>query len=362
MNSNASGMQAAVNTYGAPLFVFRAHCFQIDAKTKRSWLPLSEQAIQISVFFESSRQAFRFVSLEHALAQNGSSANGQSSLDGYVLSSSVLPSTTFTRTSAKFLQWLDVRAQTVFGLGFANEGDLNRFIERFKSIREAFQISTTSAAGSQVQSAPPQSLTPTSAHSSPPAASSSNSNSQLQPVTVSTQPLNFTVPSASQSPALASYAQDSLASLTDVYPNGNNGTTASDTDGAASIGEYVEQLRSENDKLRSALQTNSTNYRKWQEELSNTRSANSKLQTDLTEARSSNSLLTEQLAEARAELARLRSNASLDHDRETQRSTFFFSSFLSLHSLYLYYALCILYMFPCIAPENMSSVFCDLGQ
>lgn len=44
---------------------------------------------------------------------------------------------TFTKTSQKFGQWSDIRANTVYGLGFASEADLNKFIDKFGEIKEA---------------------------------------------------------------------------------------------------------------------------------------------------------------------------------------------------------------------------------
>jgi hypothetical protein len=41
---------------------------------------------------------------------------------------------TFTKTSQKFCQWVDSRANHVYGLGFANENDLTRvdfFVKEF---------------------------------------------------------------------------------------------------------------------------------------------------------------------------------------------------------------------------------------
>ena len=43
----------------------------------------------------------------------------------------------FTKTSQKFGQWSDIRANTVYGLGFASEAELNKFIEKFQEIKEA---------------------------------------------------------------------------------------------------------------------------------------------------------------------------------------------------------------------------------
>ncbi|RVE52334.1 hypothetical protein evm_002972 [Chilo suppressalis] len=46
---------------------------------------------------------------------------------------------TFTKTSQKFGQWSDVRANTVYGLGFASEAELGKFIEKFQEVKEAIQ-------------------------------------------------------------------------------------------------------------------------------------------------------------------------------------------------------------------------------
>lgn len=43
-----------------------------------------------------------------------------------VINSTITPNMTFTKTSQKFGQWSDVRANTVYGLGFATEAELNK--------------------------------------------------------------------------------------------------------------------------------------------------------------------------------------------------------------------------------------------
>ena len=40
---------------------------------------------------------------------------------------------TFTKTSQKFGQWSDVRANTVYGLGFPSEAELNKVIANQQS-------------------------------------------------------------------------------------------------------------------------------------------------------------------------------------------------------------------------------------
>lgn len=44
---------------------------------------------------------------------------------------------TFTKTSQKFGQWSDVRANTVYGLGFASEIELNKVGDRTVAIRRS---------------------------------------------------------------------------------------------------------------------------------------------------------------------------------------------------------------------------------
>ena len=43
-----------------------------------------------------------------------------------VINSTITPNMTFTKTSQKFGQWSDVRANTVYGLGFSSEVELNK--------------------------------------------------------------------------------------------------------------------------------------------------------------------------------------------------------------------------------------------
>ncbi|XP_066196231.1 homer protein homolog 3 isoform X1 [Sylvia atricapilla] len=47
---------------------------------------------------------------------------------------------TFTKTSQKFGQWADSRANTVYGLGFASEQHLCQFAEKFQEVKEAARL------------------------------------------------------------------------------------------------------------------------------------------------------------------------------------------------------------------------------
>lgn len=43
-----------------------------------------------------------------------------------IINSTITPNMTFTKTSQKFGQWADSRANTVFGLGFSSEQQLSK--------------------------------------------------------------------------------------------------------------------------------------------------------------------------------------------------------------------------------------------
>ncbi|XP_061695812.1 homer protein homolog 3-like isoform X2 [Syngnathoides biaculeatus] len=108
-----------------PIFSTRAHVFQIDPATKRNWIPASKHAVAVSFFFDSNRNVYRIISV------GGTKA---------IINCIVTPSMTFTKTSQKFGQWADSRANTVYGLGFATEQQLHQFSEKFKEVKDAARL------------------------------------------------------------------------------------------------------------------------------------------------------------------------------------------------------------------------------
>lgn len=69
------------------------------------------KAVNVSFFYDISRNLYRIISVEGTKA---------------VINSTITPSMTFTQTSQKFGQWSDVRANTVYGLGFSSEAELTK--------------------------------------------------------------------------------------------------------------------------------------------------------------------------------------------------------------------------------------------
>lgn len=108
-----------------PIFSSRAHVFQIDPATKRNWIPASKHAVTVSFFYDANRHAYRIISV------GGTKA---------IINSTISPNMTFTKTSQKFGQWADSRANTVYGLGFATEQQLHQFAERFREVKEAARL------------------------------------------------------------------------------------------------------------------------------------------------------------------------------------------------------------------------------
>ncbi|KAF0047111.1 hypothetical protein F2P81_000744 [Scophthalmus maximus] len=97
-----------------PIFSARAHVFQIDPATKRNWIPASKHAVTVSFFYDANRNVYRIISV------GGTKA---------IINCTVTPSMTFTKTSQKFGQWADSRANTVYGLGFATEQQLHQEVK-----------------------------------------------------------------------------------------------------------------------------------------------------------------------------------------------------------------------------------------
>ncbi|XP_030640542.1 homer protein homolog 3 [Chanos chanos] len=108
-----------------PLFSTKAHVFQIDPATKRNWIPASKHAVTVSFFYDANRSVYRIISV------GGTKA---------IINSTITPNMTFTKTSQKFGQWADSRANTVYGLGFSTEQQLQQFSDQFKEVKEAARL------------------------------------------------------------------------------------------------------------------------------------------------------------------------------------------------------------------------------
>ncbi|KAJ3594967.1 hypothetical protein NHX12_004272 [Muraenolepis orangiensis] len=121
-----------------PFFSARAHVFQIDPTTKRNWIPASKHAVTVSFFYDASRNVYRIISV------GGTKA---------IINCSITPSMTFTKTSQKFGQWADSRANTVYGLGFATEQQLHQSQDK-ELANSALSIAAPQDLSDELQSPP----------------------------------------------------------------------------------------------------------------------------------------------------------------------------------------------------------------
>ena len=101
----ASGLTGMFNRE-KPIFTLKAHVFHIDQKTRKSWLPASTDAVDVSFFYDSSRNLYRILSTVK---------------NQCIINSTITAGMNFTKTSQKFGQWTDTQANTVYGVGFTTE-------------------------------------------------------------------------------------------------------------------------------------------------------------------------------------------------------------------------------------------------
>nr|KAG5703728.1 hypothetical protein BaRGS_023017 [Batillaria attramentaria] len=189
-----------------PIFSTKAHVFQIDPETKKNWLPASKVAVSVSYYYDSTRNTYRIISVD------GSKA---------IINSTITPNMTFTKTSQKFGQWSDPRANTVYGLGFTTEGELTKFIEKFKEIKE---MTRRSVAGQK-----------------PSAEINGGMDGQASPQPVPARPALH-----QRTSSLSSIQTDTtnLRERRNSFTQGSNGVTSNPTEA---------QLKYENDRLKLAL-------------------------------------------------------------------------------------------------------------
>ncbi|NP_001161569.1 homer-like protein [Saccoglossus kowalevskii] len=255
-----------------PIYTTRAHVFQIDPTTKKNWLPSSKQAVAVSYFYDSTRNSYRIISVD------GSKA---------IINSTITPSMTFTKTSQKFGQWSDARANTVYGLGFGSEIELNKFVEKFSEVKEATKvvyekskISGGSGSGSNT----------------PPVSRQSNGS------VIKTETINNYIAPNVKSEANEQREDDSGSD------SGSRPASMVSTGGSSSNAQPATdaQLKYANDRLKIALAQSSANAKKWETELHTLKNNNAKLTTALQESTANVEEWKRQLAAYREESARLK--------------------------------------------------------
>lgn len=235
-----------------PVFSTRAHVFQIDPATKKSWVPCSKQAVTVSFYYDPNKETHRIISVD------GSKA---------IINSTILPNMTFTKTSQKFGQWSDARANTVFGLGFPSEAELNKFAEQFKEAKGSTRssaVSTTSSASSSSGTAGSN------------VAVNSNGTSNVAAV-------NGTTVSPLGTPSIG-HKSSSVKSNSSASSGEEEAKDSSGISSHKIVGNTESQLKYENDRLKMALAQSSANAKKWETELQTLKNNNARLTAALQES------------------------------------------------------------------------------
>ena len=195
---------------------------------------------------------------------------------------------TFTKTSQKFGQWSDVRANTVYGLGFGSEGELNKFIEKFAEVKEA-----TVRAGASGKPSNGGATPTASANASPVTGRCSDKHNDNIPEHF---PPN-------QNDAVNSNLLKNQLSLGSDSPKKNQDLKGPAPNPPLS-GEA--QLKYENDRLKLALAQSSANAKKWEIELATLKNNNARLTSALQESTSNVEEWKRQLHSYKEENARLK--------------------------------------------------------
>ncbi|XP_041794255.1 homer protein homolog 2 [Chelmon rostratus] len=222
-----------------PIYTTRAHVFQIDPTTKKNWVPASKQAVTVSYFYDSTRNSYRIISVD------GSKV---------IINSTITPNMTFTKTSQKFGQWADSRANTVFGLGFASEQQLAKFAEKFQEVKEAAKLARD------------------------------KSQEKVETLSNHSQESGRETPSTNQASSI-------------------NGT---DDEKISHVGPDAAVLKSENERLKSAVEQSNTNAKKWETELQTLRENNARLVDALQESSANVESWKKQLSACKEESDTLR--------------------------------------------------------
>lgn len=279
-----------------PIFTCKAHVFHIDPKTKRSWMSASSAAVSVSFFYDSSRNLYRIISVEGTKA---------------VINSTITANMTFTKTSQKFGQWSDVRANTVYGLGFASEPELGKFIEKFQEVKEAIQAQQCGGAGAKsVTNGNSGAATPVASATASPLLAGRATGAEEQPPAVSPaqpkpEPEDLAVHQRAHS--VSSSLQGGGYATVGRAPRGPLVSAGGPPPVEPPPAESTEQqLRYENDRLKLALAQSSANAKKWEVELATLKSNNLRLTAALQESTANVDEWKRQLHQYREEVARAR--------------------------------------------------------
>ncbi|XP_056146526.1 homer protein homolog 1-like [Lampris incognitus] len=282
-----------------PIFSTRAHVFQIDPNTKKNWVSTSKHAVTVSYFFDSTRNVYRIISLD------GSKA---------IINSTITPNMTFTKTSQKFGQWADSRANTVYGLGFSSESHLVKFADKFAEFKEAARLAKEKSQEKMELTSTPSQESATGDLQSPltPESINGTDDERLTPDTpqhteLRAEPLQNALPLSHSSSSINKHWEAELAAL-----KGNNAKlTAALLESTANVKQWKQQL--------AAYQEEAERLHKRVTELECVSSQTTVIKSQKTELNQTIEELEQALKSKEEELERLKAEVESANDFQSQK-------------------------------------------
>lgn len=203
-----------------------------------------------------------------------------------IINSTITPGMTFTKTSQKFGQWSDPRANTVYGLGFTSEADLAKFIEKFKEVKELTRQQVTQQ-NAQVNG------------------NGSSEDGHGTPGTPQ-QGRQFLHTRSSSLSAMQVGDGQGQGQESREPVNLRERRNSFNTPGSPQSNSADGQLKYENDRLKLALAQSSANAKKWEIELQTLKNNNARLTAALQESTANVEEWKKQLAAYKEESTRMK--------------------------------------------------------
>ncbi|XP_040012975.1 homer protein homolog 1-like isoform X2 [Xiphias gladius] len=223
---------------------------------------------------------------------------------------------TFTKTSQKFGQWADSRANTVYGLGFSSESHLVKFADKFAEFKEAARLAKEkSQEKMELTSTPSQESAPGDLQS--PLTSESINGTDDERVTPDTpqhtearaEPSQNALPFSHSSTSINKHWEAELAAL-----KGNNAKlTAALLESTANVKQWKQQL--------AAYQEEAERLHKRVTELECVSSQTTVIKSQKTELNQTIEELEQALKAKEEELERLKAEVESANEFQTQKDS-----------------------------------------
>lgn len=270
-----------------PIFTLKGHVFHIDPKTRKTWVPASTSPVDVSFFYDSGRNLYRILSTDK---------------NQCIINSTITANMNFTKTSQKFGQWTDTRANTVYGVGFAAESMMESFMNKFDEIKASITSSNTSTV------TPATNAKTTNVNSLEKPKIATNASPISNRNSIGSNVIENNVKDLPQENGGSVTAVKNATNSVNDSPihknnvNDKNLNHSFDND----LEKKYENLKYENERLRQALAISSINARKWEQELTTVKNHNSRLTSALQESTSNVEEWKKQLQIYKDENARLK--------------------------------------------------------